>query len=45
MAETLAYYGHVITSLEPGLALLLGLLSAGKVLIFGGRMISRAMGR
>lgn len=36
--ETLTYYGRVIDSLVPGLQLLFGLLIAGKILVYGGRL-------
>lgn len=45
MYSTVAFYAGVIESLEPALALLLGVLLAGRVAIAGVRLVARAFGR
>lgn len=43
MPDTLSYYGEVIDSLAPGLQLLFGLLLAGKIMLFGSRLVYRSL--
>lgn len=45
MDSTFAFYAGVIESLEPALALLLGLLLAGRVVRVGVRLVARGLGR
>lgn len=43
--SVLLFYSGVIESLEPALALLLGVLLAGRVVAVGVRLVARGLGR
>lgn len=43
MGSTIAYYSGLIESFAPGLQLFFGLILAGKVMIYGSRLVYRAL--